>query len=68
MDDFDCNADERLDEAIRAKTAAERLAIVDGMWRSARRMIWHHLQALHPEWSDARLDAEVARRLAGGAR
>ena len=37
------------------KTGAERLAIADGMFRSARRMIESHLRAEHPEWDSQRL-------------
>lgn len=51
---------------LREKTPAERLAIANGMWRSARDMLRNLLRAEHPEWSDDEVDAAVARRLADG--
>lgn len=51
---------------LREKTPAERLAIANGMWRSARDMLRNLLRAEHPEWSDDKVDAAVARRLADG--
>ena len=51
---------------LRTKTEAERLAIAWGMWRSARDMIRNLLRAEHPDWSDAQVQREAARRLAGG--
>lgn len=51
---------------LREKTPAERLAIANGMWRSARDMLRNLLRAEHPDWSDDEVDAAVARRLADG--
>ena len=67
MTSHEREAQKRLDDAIRAMSPAERMAIVDGMWRSARRMIWHHQRSIHPDWADAEVDAETARRLASTA-
>lgn len=50
---------------LREKTPAERLAITNGMWRSARDMLRNLLRAEHPDWSDEQVDAAVARRMAG---
>lgn len=50
---------------LREKTPAERLAIANGMWRSARDMLRNLLRAEHPDWSDEQVDAAVARRMAG---
>lgn len=58
--------DEEMAAVLRDKTGAERLAIADGMIRSARRMLTHHLASEHPEWNEQRLEEEVARRLASG--
>lgn len=52
---------------LAAKTGAERLAIADGLFRSAREMMRSHLRSNHPEWTEERLRAEVARRLSHGA-
>jgi hypothetical protein len=48
---------------LRKKTPAERLAIANGMWRSARDMIRNLLRAEHPEWSQEQVDQETAKRL-----
>lgn len=55
--------DKDMVEILRAKTPAERLAIADGMWVSARRMLIATLQAEHPEWSNKQVEQETARRL-----
>ncbi len=52
---------------LAAKTGAERLAIAAAMYRSARRMLSHHLRCEHPEWSPEQVATETARRLAHGA-
>ena len=61
---------EMLDEAmvavLRAKTPAERLAIANGMWRSARRMIEAMLRREHPDWSAEDLQRAVATRMSHG--
>ena len=62
---------EMLDEAmvavLRAKTPAERLAISNGMWRSARRMIEAILRKEHPDWPAEAIQRETARRMSHGA-
>ena len=50
---------------LRQKTEAERLQIAWGIWRSARDMLLHLLRAEHPDWSEAAVRQEVARRLSG---
>lgn len=52
---------------LRKKTEAERLQIAWGLWRSARSMLLHLTKAAHPDWSDAQVNREVARRLSHGA-
>lgn len=59
--------DESMAEVLRNKTEAERLAIANGMWRSARRMIEHQIRSAHPEWTPAEIQRETARRLSHGA-
>jgi Rv0078B-related antitoxin len=53
---------------LRGKTEAERLAIGWGMWRSARDMLRNLVRSDHPDWTDAAVHREAARRLAHGAR
>jgi hypothetical protein len=51
---------------LRNKTPAERLAIANGMWRSARDMIRNLLRAEHPDWSQEMVVQEAAKRLLRG--
>jgi hypothetical protein len=59
--------DDRMADVLRAKSPAERLAIADGMWRSASGMIEAILRAERPEWTDDAIHREVARRMSHGA-
>ena len=52
---------------LRSKTAAERLQIAFGMWRLARAIVQGALRKDHPDWDDARIEREAARRLSHGA-
>jgi hypothetical protein len=54
-------------EPLRAKSPAERLAISNRMWRSARKMIEAVLRAERPDWSADAISREVARRMSHGA-
>jgi len=56
-----------MDAALRAKSPAERLAIVDGMWRSAQSIISRRLRSDHPEWTHEQIARATARRLSHGA-
>ena len=58
---------DEMTEVLRAKTGAERLAIADQMFASARRMIISTLRAEHPDWDEPRINKEAARRLSHGA-
>lgn len=58
--------DEEMAQVLRAKSGAERLRIASGLYASARRLLLSHLAAEHPDWDEARLGREAARRLAGG--
>ena len=61
---------EMLDEAmvapLRRMTPAERLAISNGMWRSARRMIEAILRREYPDWSAENIQLAVAHRMSHG--
>jgi hypothetical protein len=59
--------DDAMADVLRAKTPNERLAMIDGMWRMARDLIWGKLRQDHPEWSQEQLAQETARRLSRGA-
>lgn len=59
--------DDALVAVLRQKTGAERLAIANGMFVSARRMLTCHLHAEHPEWDAQRVSREVAKRLSHGS-
>jgi hypothetical protein len=59
--------DDAMADVLRAKSPAERLAIANGMWRSARRMIEAILRAERPDWGDDQIRREVARRMSHGA-
>ncbi len=54
-------------DVLRQKTYAERLQIAWGLWRSARLMLVNLLRVEHPDWNDAEVNREVARRLSHGA-
>ncbi len=59
--------DDALAAVLRQKTGAERLAIANGLFLSARRMLTSFLRTEHPEWDDRRVAREVARRLSHGS-
>jgi len=59
--------DDDMARVLREKTGAERLAIADGMFRFARELIRSSVTSRHPEWDEAAIAAEVARRLSHGA-
>jgi hypothetical protein len=59
--------DDIMAEVLRAKSPAERLAIANGMWRSAHRMIESILRAEQPDRTDDEIRREVARRMSHGA-
>ncbi len=59
--------DDRMAEVLRQKTGAKRLAIAFGWFSSARRMLISNLPAEHPDWSEAHITREAARRLSHGA-
>ena len=59
--------DDDMADVLRLKSPAERLAIANGMWKSAQRMIRLVLRTENPNWSDERIEQETARRLSHGA-
>jgi len=59
--------DDEMAAVIRQKSGAERLAIANGLFLSARRMLTSFLSIEHPDWGDDRIAREVARRLSHGS-
>ena len=59
--------DDAMVQILRNKTPAERFAIANGMWRSARDMIRNLLRAEHPEWTEEQVHRAAAQRLSHGA-
>ncbi len=53
-------------EVMRQKSPAERLAIACGMWESARSIIRGTIRQQHPNWSEERVNREIARRISHG--
>jgi hypothetical protein len=51
---------------LRGKTGAERLAMANAMFVSARNMLLSHLAAEHPDWSEEQVTREAARRISHG--
>jgi len=52
-------------EALRRQTPAQRLDILDGMWRSASHLVKAGVRSQYPTWNDEQVCREVARRIAG---
>ena len=59
--------DDQMAEIYRNMTGAQRLAIANDMYESARNMLLSHLRATHPDWNEDQIIREAARRLSHGA-
>jgi hypothetical protein len=59
--------EDRLAEALRRKTPAQRVAMISEANETMRQLIAGGLRTRHPEWSDERIRAEVVRRMLGDA-
>jgi hypothetical protein len=59
--------DERIAQILRRKTPAEKVAMANAMWRSARSMIEHSLRQAHPGWTAEMIARETARRMSRGS-
>lgn len=53
-------------EILRAKTTAERVGMIASCHQTMRRLLEGHLRTRHPDWDDAALHAEIARRMSRG--
>lgn len=59
--------DDAMADILRRKTPAERLRIAGRMWQSARVMLRGAIRTAHPDWSEAQVNREIARRISHGA-
>lgn len=59
--------DDEMARILRGMTGAERLRVANSLFVSARRMLASHLAAEHPDWDEARIEQETARRISHGA-
>ena len=59
--------DDAMAEVYRKKTPGERLRIANQMYLFARRMIRAQVAADHPDWTDAQVTRETARRISNGS-
>jgi len=55
--------DDAVAEVLRRKTPAERAEMVFEANRFMRLLIEGHLRTVHPDWDDAAVQAEIARRM-----
>ena len=58
--------DDAMAALLRAKSGTERLRMAFGMWRTARLIVTAGVRDQHPEWTDAQVGREVARRMSHG--
>jgi hypothetical protein len=58
--------DDSMAAILRAKTPAQRIAMVGAAHRTARHLIAAGVRVLHPDWTAEQVKAETARRLLDG--
>ncbi len=58
--------DDDMAEVLRRKTGAERLKIVDALYRAAWQLVEWNVRAEHPDWDERCVRRAVAERIAGG--
>jgi hypothetical protein len=54
-------------KVLQAKTPEERLHMAFECNRTARKFMAAGLRSQYPDWTDEQIQAEIARRMAGGA-
>ncbi len=59
--------DDLVGDALRRKTPGERMGMVFQAWRFARTWVRAAVKSQHPNWDESQVDAEVSRRMSGGA-
>ena len=58
--------DERMVQVLRDKSPAERVEMIFAANRTMRLLLEGHLRWRHPDWDDAAIAAEIARRMSIG--
>ena len=66
IDFLELPPDEKYLKVLRSMTFEQKLNAVSDLWRIARDTTWSILREQHPEWSDRRLQWEVAREMSHG--
>lgn len=59
--------DDQMVEILRAKTPAERLAMIGDANETARCLAAAGIRYQHPDWTEIQIQQEVARRMLGAA-
>ena len=68
LDDGQIEAlDKEIVEILRRKTPTERVQIALAAGRTVRLIVEGSVRTRHPDWPDARVQAEVARRMSRGS-
>lgn len=60
--------DEAVAAILRQKTPAERVAMTVACHRTMRKILEAAVRTRHPDWDEAHVHKEIARRISGGAR
>lgn len=60
--------DDAIADALRQVSPAERVRMICACNRTMRLLIAGHILTSHPDWGQARVSAEVARRMLRGTR
>lgn len=60
--------DEAMVAVLKAKTIAERVAMIGDCNRTARALIRGHLRSKYPDWDEGAIEAEIARRMLLGTK
>ncbi|HZL37946.1 MAG TPA: hypothetical protein VFC78_21700 [Tepidisphaeraceae bacterium] len=59
--------DDAIAEVLRKKTVTQRVEMIFAANRTMRLRLEGHFRTHHPEWDEARLKQEIARRMSRGS-
>lgn len=59
--------DDQIADILQSKTETDRLAIAMRLWKSARVIVRGAICTEHPDWDEAQVNRELARRMSHGA-